>query len=373
MSWGSFGWGGFSWGGSYSFGGKSLFGGGYSSWSNHGWTYDAWSGCGGKSKSWRDDDDDQDDGRSGWDFGWGHGRGRDRDEDRDDDQDDRDDDCDDDGGRGGRWGRWGRDRDDDDRGGRGHRWWDRDDDDRCGRDEDEDDEDEDDDDDTPLPPTDGGDDDDDNGDGDGDGDTGGDDGGTDGKTTIDFTLGNSQQLTFEVSQTEQGTLFFKVVPTSWDSEETDIDGIFMNLTDDATANGLNIHPDENAIPLTNQEIAPNGVNSLEDGTTLSENFDIGLQFGQEPNSTDGFVDNLSFTLWSDNGPLSLEDVDLNNIALVTGLDNDDPQVIVGGLAGDVTDTVTTTLDDVLSLMNQEIPEDEETLDDAEEDALMDVA
>lgn len=371
MSWGSFGWGGFSWGGSYSFGGKSLFGGGYSSWSNHGWTYDAWSGCGGKSKSWRDDDDDQDDGRSGWDFGWGHGRGRDRDEDRDDDQDDRDDDCDDDGGRGGRWGRWGRDRDDDDRGGRGHRWWDRDDDDRCGRDED--DEDEDDDDDTPLPPTDGGDDDDDNGDGDGDGDTGGDDGGTDGKTTIDFTLGDSQQLTFEVSQTEQGTLFFKVVPTSWDSEETDIDGIFMNLTDDATANGLNIHPDENAIPLTNQEIAPNGVNSLEDGTTLSENFDIGLQFGQEPNSTDGFVDNLSFTLWSDNGPLSLEDVDLNNIALVTGLDNDDPQVIVGGLAGDVTDTVTTTLDDVLSLMNQEIPEDEETLDDAEEDALMDVA
>jgi len=353
MTWGSFGWGGFSSGKSYSFGGKSHFGGKFSSWTNKGWTYDSLTGCGGKSRSRHDDDDDDDDGKHGWSFGRG------RDKHRDDDDRDRDDD-DDRGGRGRKW--WDRDDDDDDdddddRGGRGRKWWDRDDDDDdrggCGRDDDDDDDD------------DGGD-----GGGDGGGDTGG---GSAEKVTVDFTLGDSQQLTFEVSQTEEGSLFFKVVPTSWDSEETDIDGIFMNLTDDSTAEGLNIHPDENAIPLTNKEVAPDAVNSLSDGTTLSENFDIGLQFGQSPDSTDGYVDNLSFTLWSDNGPLSLEDVDLSHIALVTGLDNDDPQVILGGYDDPATaEDETANLDDVMALMTQDPPENDEA-NTEEEDELVEMA
>lgn len=341
MTWGSFGWGAKA----YSFGGKASCGGNYSSWSNHGWTYDAWSG-GGKTKSWFDKDDDDKHGKHGWDKLWGKGR------DRDDDEDDRDDkDCDDDsdGGRDGRWGR----HHDDDRGGRGHKWWDRDDDDRhgggCGRDDDDEDED------------DGGD---DTG---GGGDTGG--GAGDGKVTISFAVGDTDQLTFEVTQTPAGQLFFKVVPTNWDSAPTDIDGIFMNLTDDETAEGLHIHPSANAIPLTDQQIDPNAVNSLSDGTTLSERFDIGLQFGQVADSSDGYVDNLSFTLWSDNGPLTLEDVDLSRIALVTGLDNDDPQVIVGGYDDPATpeDETDTGLDDIMALMSQDTADEAEALAPEEEE------
>ncbi len=346
MTWGSFGWGGKS----YSFGGKSSCGGNYSSWNNHGWNYDAWSGCG-KTKSWFDNDDDDKHGKFGWDKLWGRGR------DHEDDDDDRDDnDCDDDGGRGGLWGR----HHDDDRGGRGHKWWDRDDDDRdgggCGRDDDDEDED------------DGGDD-----TGGGDDNGGGDNG--DGKITIDFTMGDSQQLTFEVTQTPAGQLFFKVVPTNWDSEPTDIDGIFMNLTDDDTAEGLHIHPSANAIPLTDQQIDPNAVNSLSDGTTLSEQFDIGLQFGQVENSSDGYVDNLSFTLWSDNGPLTLEDVDLSRIALVTGLDDDDPQVIVGGYDDPATpeDETDTGLDDIMALMTVEVADEDDGMMSAEEDDMEMVA
>ncbi|KUP92435.1 hypothetical protein [Tritonibacter horizontis] len=352
MTWASFGWGGSSWGKSYSFGGKSDFGGKFSSWTHKGWTYDSWSGCSGKSKSWfdKDDDQDKDDDKHGWDFNWGRGKHKD-----DDDRDDRGKDCDDEddddrGGRGGHGKKWWDRDDDDDRGGRGKKWWDRDDDDKddrddkgCGRDEEDDDKDEDDE----KPDT----------------------GEEDGKITVDFTLGDSQQVTMEVSQTAEGSLFFKLAPTSWDSEVTDIDGIFMNLSDDSTAEGLHIYPeandDANAIPLTGKEIDPNGANSLSDGTTLSETFDIGLQFGQVDDSSEGLVQSLNFTLWSDNGPLTLEDVDLSRIALVTGLDNDAPEVIVGGLP----DAAGATLDDVLSLMTQDVPEEDEEEPSVEEDML----
>ena len=100
-----------------------------------------------------------------------------------------------------------------------------------------------------------------------------------------------------------------------------------------------------------------------------EQFDIGLQFGQVADSSDGYVDNLSFTLWSDNGPLTLEDVDLSRIALVTGLDNDDPQVIVGGYDDPATpeDETDTGLDDIMALMSQDIADEAEALAPEEED------
>ncbi|TNJ42080.1 hypothetical protein [Phaeobacter sp. B1627] len=363
MTWASFNWGGSSWGKSYSFGGKSQFGGHSSSWNNDGWTYSPWSGCEEKSEARSHDHDDKDDDKSGWGAEWGRGKHPSDDE----NDDSRGKDCDDRDDKG-HAGRGGRDRHDDDRGGRDKHWSDRDDDD-CGdhghghgrKDDDHRGDSRGDDDcDKPVtPPVE----DPDRCDDETPDDPGGDE---DGKITVDFTLGDSQQLTMEVSQTAEGTLFFKLAPTSWDSEETDLDGIFMNLTDDSTAEGLHIHPDANAIPLTAQEINPNGANSLSDGTTLSENFDIGLQFGQVENSSDGFVQTLNFTLWSDNGPLTLDDIDLSRIALVTGLDDDDPEVIVGGLSDDAEDPAAATLDDILGLMSQDVP-DEDAEEAAEEE------
>ncbi|OIQ32569.1 MAG: hypothetical protein BM562_04715 [Alphaproteobacteria bacterium MedPE-SWcel] len=374
----SFGFGGSSWGKSYSFGGKSHFGGTSSSWNNGGWTYSSFAGCENKSGFKDDDHSDKDDGKGDWGAHWGRGKHQTDDE----DDDSRDKDCDDrddkwHGGHGGHGRHGGRDRDDEDRGGRTKKWWDRDEDDRgghgCGRkDDDRDDDDRDDDDkgdddcEPPVvPPVD-------------DPDTCDDDetdtpGGEDeGKITVDFTIGDSQQLTMEVSQTAEGTLFFKLAPTSWDSEETDLDGIFMNLTDDSTAGGLHIYPDANAIPLTAQEINPNGANSLSDGTTLSESFDIGLQFGQVEDSSDGFVQTLNFTLWSDDGPLTLDDIDLSRIALVTGLDDDAPQVLVGGLTEGEDDAAGASLEDILGLMSLDVPEEDADETAADADELVDV-
>ncbi|WP_420005355.1 hypothetical protein [Arenibacterium sp. LLYu02] len=324
MTWGSFGWGAKS----YSFGGKASCGGNYSSWSNHGWTYDAWSG-GSNCKSWFDKDDDDKHGKHGWDKPWGKGR-----DDDDDDQDRDDKDCDDDkdGGKDGHsWGHHG-----------GFKWGGRGDDHHggsCGRDDDEDDDDQ-------------------------------DDTGSEPPTTVTFTVGENDEFKVEIEETEEGKLILQVSPADWGQAAPDIDGLFMNLTDDSTADGLHIHPNEDNFPVTGQEINPNAVNEVDDGVTLSENFDIGLQFGEVPDSTEGTIHTAYITMWSDNGPLSIKDLDLSKLVVVTGLDNDDPQVLVGGYDDPTTpeDETDTGLDDIMALMNQDPADDADALiDDGQDD------
>ncbi|EBA15983.1 hypothetical protein RSK20926_05207 [Roseobacter sp. SK209-2-6] len=82
--------------------------------------------------------------------------------------------------------------------------------------------------------------------------------------------------------------------------------------------------------MTGHAAAANGVNSLDDGTTVPENFDGMVQFGQAPDSTDGTVNNANFTLWSDNGPLSLADLDLSSMSLVVTRPDGTQDVLEGG-------------------------------------------
>jgi hypothetical protein len=162
---------------------------------------------------------------------------------------------------------------------------------------------------------------------------GGGGGSTDGKTTVEFIVGTEPQVNVEVTQTPQGQLFMKLSPTTVDGPFADIDGIFFNMTDDATLNGLNFFPDENALPVTGHEANANAVNTLDNGTTVPGAYDAMVQFGQVPDSTDGNVQGVNFTLWSDNGPLTLDDIDLSNMTLVIDSESANPQIISGGYTG----------------------------------------
>ncbi|QAX30588.1 hypothetical protein ETW23_04150 [Leisingera sp. NJS201] len=130
-------------------------------------------------------------------------------------------------------------------------------------------------------------------------------------------------------QTPQGQLFIKMEPTSWDGEVADIDGLFFNMADDASVDGLNFFPDENALPVTGHAASANAVNALDTGTTVPGNFDGMVQFGQAPDSTDGTVTNANFTLWSDAG-LTLDDIDLSSMSLVVSNPDGSQHVLEGG-------------------------------------------
>ncbi|OIQ44990.1 MAG: hypothetical protein BM558_05550 [Roseobacter sp. MedPE-SW] len=165
----------------------------------------------------------------------------------------------------------------------------------------------------------------------GTGDTGGGDTGGDDKTTLSFEIGGNgdPSVTVEVTQTPQGQLFINLQPTSYDGEVADIDGIFFNMSDDATVDGLNFHPSVNGLPVTGQAAEANSVNALDTGTTVPENFDGMVQFGRVNDSTDGEVNSANFTLWSDDG-LTLDDIDLSSMSLVVTTPEGGQEVLNGG-------------------------------------------
>lgn len=147
-----------------------------------------------------------------------------------------------------------------------------------------------------------------------------------------FEIGGNGQpsITVEVVENTGGQLFVNLKPTSFDGDVADIDGLFFNFSDDATIEGLHFFPDENALPVTGHAAVANGVNTLDDGTTVPQNFDGMVQFGQIPDSTEGTVNNANFTLWSDNGPLSLADLDLSSMSLVVTNPDGSQDILEGG-------------------------------------------
>ena len=166
----------------------------------------------------------------------------------------------------------------------------------------------------------------------GSGGTGGDETGVDdGKTTINFTLGDERQIDVEVTQTSQGQLFISLSPNSYDGEVADIDGLFFNLRDDSRADDLNFHPNESSPPVTGHSANANGETSLDNGAAVANAYDAHVQFGQVADSTEGAVNAVNFTLWSDDGALTLQDLDLTNISLVINSDGANPEAVTGGL------------------------------------------
>jgi hypothetical protein len=155
--------------------------------------------------------------------------------------------------------------------------------------------------------------------------------------SISVTLGCDPQTTVTISETDTGTLFI-IVASADPTMPVDLDGVFFNLSDDSTLDSLNFFPDANTgsiySPVTGVQAAVDGVNTLANGAQVADSYDVGIQFGTVASSTGGVVNQANFTLFSDNGPMSLSDLDINSFATVVDSDGGNGQVLTVGDAAD---------------------------------------
>ncbi|MFK7753842.1 MAG: hypothetical protein AB8B51_15000 [Sedimentitalea sp.] len=155
---------------------------------------------------------------------------------------------------------------------------------------------------------------------------------TDGiKPETSLTLGCDPMVTVTITENFDGSLFVALTPTDPAASLADIDGLFFNLAQDSTLDGLNFFPDPNTgsifSPVTGLQTNANSVDTLNNGAQVAEGYDIGVQFGTTDSSTAGNVTAANFTLFSDNGPLSISDLDLTNMAAVVDSDAGNGQVL----------------------------------------------
>lgn len=160
------------------------------------------------------------------------------------------------------------------------------------------------------------------------------------KTQITVTLGCEPRLLVTIVEKPDGGLFIDIKSEDPSVEVGDLDGFFFNFNDDATLDGLHIWPAENEgtqwSPVTDVQLNPDAVDSLSNGAQLTEGYDAGIQFGTTPDSTDGYVSAANFTMWSENGPLSISDIDLDSLAAV--VDSDTGNGIVKTVSDSTGDT-----------------------------------
>lgn len=151
------------------------------------------------------------------------------------------------------------------------------------------------------------------------------------KIPVTVTLGCDPQVDVTVTETPTGTLFVSIAPTDPTMPIGDIDGVFFDLAQDSTLDALNFFPDANDgsifSPVTGIQAAVDAVDTLSNGAQVAESYDVGIQFGLEDNSTAGVVPQANFTLFSDNGPLRIEDLDLQSFATVVNSDGGNGQVL----------------------------------------------
>jgi hypothetical protein len=195
-------------------------------------------------------------------------------------------------------------------------------------------------------------------------DTGGEE-----KFTLNFVMGDPAEVNVAVTELENGNLFFNLQPTDYEDETADIDGLFFNLADDSTIESLNFHAGD----ATDIQASANSVTNLPSGPGVDQPYDVAMQFSSEGDAVDGKVQNTNFTLWSDDGPLTLDDIDLAGMRMIVNADtggevlgvsdSDDPDFI----RGDGTLDSDITVDDVMSLMTlpeEKIPDEDPSLTDS---------
>ena len=193
-------------------------------------------------------------------------------------------------------------------------------------------------------------------------------------------MGENGEITISVTEMPNGELHFNLAPSEGtDPEDTpDIDGIFFNVAEGSSVSTLNFFPDPNTDgrDVTDIQAEDDGVTGLPDGTAAGGTFDVGLQFGTVPDSSEGDVESTDFTLWTWPDQLSFEDIDLGSMRLIVDSNDgsggeilevtgsDDP-TWVDPDAADVPDSATALMD-ALSLTSVPAPEDD-NLDMAEDD------
>ncbi|WP_240336720.1 hypothetical protein [Tropicibacter sp. Alg240-R139] len=152
------------------------------------------------------------------------------------------------------------------------------------------------------------------------------------KTKVTFQVGDDPQVTVEISALDTGELFIRLSATEYDGTEGDIDGFFFNMTDDSEVSALNFFPSDGERGVTGHQANANSVTNLANGFTVSTAYDAAFEFGDtdEAAGEQEFGEetyDINFTLWSDNGALTLDDIDLDSIAVAIDTNSADAQLL----------------------------------------------
>ncbi|QUJ75150.1 hypothetical protein KDD17_08915 [Sulfitobacter albidus] len=155
-----------------------------------------------------------------------------------------------------------------------------------------------------------------------------------GQNSIEVLLGCDPQARVTITETDTGTLFIVVANADPAGKPLDFDGVFFNLADGSSLDALNFFPSANEgsifSPVTGIQAAINGVDTLANGAQVADQFDIGIQFGTSDDTTSGEVAQANFTLFGDNGPLSIDDLDISSFTAVIDSDGGNGQVLTTG-------------------------------------------
>ncbi|WP_417208185.1 hypothetical protein [Antarctobacter sp.] len=146
---------------------------------------------------------------------------------------------------------------------------------------------------------------------------------------ITVQLGCDPSVSVLISEVSDGSLIIRLSDIDGVAPN-DLDGFFFDLTDEALLDAeLTVWPFVNTGNITGFDTGDDDQMTLSNGATLAEGYDVSLQFGEVPDSTEGNVTGLGFTLYSDSGvPLTLEDIDLEKLALVVNSDGGEGKVLL---------------------------------------------
>ncbi len=146
-----------------------------------------------------------------------------------------------------------------------------------------------------------------------------------------------------VIQEDDGNLALRIYAE--DPENTDLDALFFNMTDDTVITNLNYYPafDENigsnGENITGIDMQAGTQNQLNNGAQIQEQYDVKLEFGTIPYTSSGDVDEATFTIWVEGEtPLTADSIDLTNLTAVVNTDNGGGLALTGGINGGQTNT-----------------------------------
>lgn len=138
---------------------------------------------------------------------------------------------------------------------------------------------------------------------------------------------------------DAGNLMLEVY--AQDPENTDIDALFLNLTDPSMAGDLNVYPafnediGSNGENVTGVDIQTGALNQLNNGAQVQDQYDVKLEFGEIAYTSYGDVDEAKFTFWVDGAqPLTADSIDLSNMTAVINSDHgQNGLALTGGVGG----------------------------------------
>ncbi|WP_136442269.1 DUF642 domain-containing protein [Pacificoceanicola onchidii] len=172
--------------------------------------------------------------------------------------------------------------------------------------------------------------------------------------STEILLGTNPQVRLVITE-DGGNLVFQVF--SEDPDNTDIDALFFNYNDPALADTLTIFPEydesigSNGQNVTGFDVTTGTMNQTNNGAQIQDTYDVRMEFGTVPYSSNGDVDQAMVTMYMDGGDynLSIADLDLSNFTAVVNTETGNGLALTGGIGGEpevVYQTVTAISEDM---------------------------